>query len=275
MFVTGVGVGPTFAVFTLVVQNSVPVAEARDRDQQPDVLPVGRRHGRPGHHRHDLRDDVDEEAPRQLAAADLPPELVAGFAGSGFRPDQVAGVGDLGASILAQVPEAFRAQVEPFIPAIVDAIHQAFSIATANTFLIGIGASLLAAGLVAALKEVPMGHEVLTATADSAATHAERSLEWARDRRARRVARARFLSPVVRWGAATGPALPLIRPGGPLRRIAGPPFVRGQRPRGAASGAARDAFRDVRRSGYICSRDPCAHHGRKGLDQPGLRRQPV
>jgi EmrB/QacA subfamily drug resistance transporter len=171
MFVTGVGVGPSFAVFTLVVQNSVPVEKLGTATSNLTFFQsvggtvglaiTGTIFGT----------TLIEDAPRQLAAADLPPELVAEFAGSGFRPDQVAGVGDLGASILAQVPEAFRAQVQPFIPAIVDAIHQAFSIATANTFLVGIGASLLAAGLVAALKEVPMGHEVLTATADSAATH--------------------------------------------------------------------------------------------------------
>jgi hypothetical protein len=57
------------------------------------------------------------------------------------------------------VPEAFRSQVEPFIPAIVGALHEAISIATAQTFVIGIGASLLAATLVATLREVPVRHE--------------------------------------------------------------------------------------------------------------------
>jgi hypothetical protein len=87
------------------------------------------------------------------------------LAGGGVQPDAIGGVGDLGAAILAQVPAAFRAQVEPFIPAIVDAIHQAFSIATANTFVIGIGASLIAAGLVALLREVPMRNEMPAAAA--------------------------------------------------------------------------------------------------------------
>jgi hypothetical protein len=64
----------------------------------------------------------------------------------------------LGAAILAQVPEAFRGQVEPFVPAIVDALHQAISLATANTSLIGIAASLLAALLVATLREVAVRH---------------------------------------------------------------------------------------------------------------------
>jgi hypothetical protein len=67
----------------------------------------------------------------------------------------LTGVGDLGAAILAAIPEAARSQVAPFVPAIVDAIYQAFSIATANTFLLGIGASLLAAGAVLFLREAP------------------------------------------------------------------------------------------------------------------------
>ncbi len=63
--------------------------------------------------------------------------------------NQLTGVGDLGAAILAQVPPEFQAQVEPFIPAIVDAIHTSFSIATGATFIIGILTALLAAAVVA------------------------------------------------------------------------------------------------------------------------------
>ncbi len=160
MFVAGLGVGPTFAVFTLVVQNSVPVERLGTATSNLTFFQqvggtvglaiTGTIFGT----------SLIEEAPRQLAAADVPPELSAALAGGGVQPDAIGGVGDLGAAILAQVPAAFRAQVEPFIPAIVDAIHQAFSIATANTFVIGIGASLIAAALVAMLKEVPMRNEV-------------------------------------------------------------------------------------------------------------------
>jgi EmrB/QacA subfamily drug resistance transporter len=159
MFVTGIGVGPSFAVFTLVVQNSVPVERLGTATSNltffqsvggtVGLAVTGTIFGTV----------LADEAPRRLAAADLPPELVAGFGGSDIRADQVTGVGDLGASILAQVPEAFRSQVEPFVPAIVGAIHEAISMATAQTFVIGIGASLLAALLVAMLREVPVRHE--------------------------------------------------------------------------------------------------------------------
>ena len=49
------GVGPTFSVFTIIVQNAVPFRPARRRYLQPDVLPPDRRDGRAGHHRHRLR----------------------------------------------------------------------------------------------------------------------------------------------------------------------------------------------------------------------------
>jgi len=154
MFITGIGVGPSFAVFTLVVQNSVPIQRLGTATSNLTFFQsvggtiglaiTGTIFGT----------TLAAEAPRQLVAAGVPPELAA--AGGG-QLDAATAVGDLGAAILAQVPEAFRAQVEPFIPAIVDAIHQAVSIATASTFYVGVAASLLAALLVAALKEVRMG----------------------------------------------------------------------------------------------------------------------
>jgi EmrB/QacA subfamily drug resistance transporter len=159
MFLTGIGVGPSFAVFALVVQNSVPLERLGTATSNLTFFQsVGGTVGLA------ITGTVfgttlAEQAPRQLAVAGLPPGLVAGLSGGGANPDAVTGVGDLGAAILAQVPAAFRSQVEPYIPAIVDAIHQAISIATANTFLIGIVASLAAAGLVLLLREVPVRHE--------------------------------------------------------------------------------------------------------------------
>ena len=58
MFIAGLGVGPTFSVLTIVIQNAVPFQRARRRDLEPDVLPPDRRHGRPRVRRDDLRDGV-------------------------------------------------------------------------------------------------------------------------------------------------------------------------------------------------------------------------
>ena len=45
--------------------------------------------------------------------------------------------------------------MEPFIPVLVSAIYEGFSLATASTFTVGIVGSLAAAGLVLLLREAP------------------------------------------------------------------------------------------------------------------------
>jgi hypothetical protein len=57
---------------------------------------------------------------------------------------------------------AARSQVEPLVAAIVDAIYRAFSIATANTFVLGIGAAVVAAG--AGVAGVPTTERTPTAS---------------------------------------------------------------------------------------------------------------
>lgn len=155
MFVTGLGVGPTFAVFTLIVQNAVPIARLGTATSNLTFFQqvggmvglaiTGTIFGT----------TLAEEVPRQLGAAGVPAE-VGGALATGGGLDALTGVGDLGSAILAATPEAVRAQVQPFVPAIVDAIYRAFSLATASTYILGIGAALLAAGLVLFLREVPM-----------------------------------------------------------------------------------------------------------------------
>jgi EmrB/QacA subfamily drug resistance transporter len=149
MAVTGLGVGPTFAVFTLVVQNSVPVRQLGAATSNVTLFQqlggtiglaiTGTIFG----------SVMLEEVPRQMSAAGVPEQVVSGFQSGGSSTlNDLSRVGDLGASILSQVPEQFRSLVEPFIPAMVTGIHEAFSIATASTFVVGIGTALLAAFLV-------------------------------------------------------------------------------------------------------------------------------
>jgi hypothetical protein len=90
-----------------------------------------------------------EEMPKQIEAAGVPKEFAGQFAQGGSSAlNNLSGVGDLGSAILAGLPPDVAAQVKPLIPAIVNGIHQAFSIATSATFVIGIGAALVAAALV-------------------------------------------------------------------------------------------------------------------------------
>ena len=84
-------------------------------------------------------------------AAGVPQQFVDQFAGG--QSVDLTGTGDLGSG---SSPEPARAAVEPLIPNIVHGIHEAFSIAIASTFWVGIVGALIAAVLVLFLHEVPM-----------------------------------------------------------------------------------------------------------------------
>jgi EmrB/QacA subfamily drug resistance transporter len=155
MFVTGLGVGPMFSIFTLVVQGAVAPQQIGTATSSLTLFQqlggsvglaiAGTVFG----------SRLVEELPKELSSS-VPPQVAAGFAGSGSAAiGQLSGVGDLGQAILAAAPVAARAQLEPFVPAIVDAIHRAFSIATASTFTFGIAAAVVAVIVVAFLREAP------------------------------------------------------------------------------------------------------------------------
>jgi EmrB/QacA subfamily drug resistance transporter len=156
MAVTGLGVGPMFAVFPLIVQNSVPVHQIGSAVSNLSFFQsvggtvglaiTGTVFG----------STLAREVPSSLGSAGLPPEVGGALAsGAGGGAQSLTGVGDMGVSILASLPPDVRGVVEPFIPTIVGAIHDAFSIATASTFVVGIVSSLAAAGLVLLFREAP------------------------------------------------------------------------------------------------------------------------
>jgi hypothetical protein len=113
-----------------------------------------------------------EEMPKQIEAAGVPKEFAGQFAQGGSSAlNNLSGVGDLGSAILAGLPPDVAAQVKPLMPAIVTGIHEAFSIATSATFVLGIGAALLAAALVLiGLPGGRMGEGEVTAGDTSAAS---------------------------------------------------------------------------------------------------------
>lgn len=165
MFIAGIGVGPTFAVFTIIVQNAVPFHELgvatsnltffRQIGGSVALAIVGTIFG----------STFEEQLGPQLTTAGVPAQVVDGFgqAGSNGSLDfnQLTGVGqDLGQAILAAIPAQFRSAVEPFISNIVTGIHAAFSLAVAQTFWIGVGAAIIAAVAAAAMHE----HALRTAT---------------------------------------------------------------------------------------------------------------
>jgi EmrB/QacA subfamily drug resistance transporter len=155
MALAGLGIGPSFAVFPLIVQNAVSpdrigVATSSLTFFQQIGGTVGLTVAGTL-----FADRIKTEIPVQLVAAGVPKQMVDAFSAGGGQVD-LTGTGDLGARILAATPDAFKPVVEPVIPNIVQGIHEAISIAIANTFWAGIVAAVLAAILVLFLREVPM-----------------------------------------------------------------------------------------------------------------------
>jgi EmrB/QacA subfamily drug resistance transporter len=154
MVIAGLGIGPSFAVFTLVVQNSVNaarigVATASLTFFQQIGGTIGLTFAGSL-----LATRLVTEIPKQLVVAGVPQQVVDGFAG-GASVD-LTGTGDLGQRILASVPPAQQPQIAPLIPAIVQGIHEAFSIAIAATFWVGVVGAVIAVVAVAFMHEEPM-----------------------------------------------------------------------------------------------------------------------
>jgi EmrB/QacA subfamily drug resistance transporter len=159
MFIAGVGVGPTFSVPTIVIQNAVPFRQLgvatsnltffRQIGGTIALAFVGTIFGT----------TFKDQLIPQMTAAGVPSQITDGFtqaSGGGFDFSSLTGVGDLGQAILAAIPPQFQAAVQPFIPAMVEGVHGAFSLATAQTFWLGVFGSVVALLAAVAIKEIPL-----------------------------------------------------------------------------------------------------------------------
>jgi hypothetical protein len=150
MFVAGLGIGPSFAVFTIIVQSAVApkmlgaatssLTFFRQVGGSVGLAIAGTIFG----------SSFTDEIPHQLGLQGVPQPLIDGF--SQVNPaeqGELTNVGvDLGQQILSSVPESARPSIEPFIGQIVDGIHQAFSIAISNTMWLALFAAIAAAAVV-------------------------------------------------------------------------------------------------------------------------------
>ena len=160
MFIAGLGVGPTFSVPTIVIQNAVPFRQLgvatsnltffRQIGGTIALAFVGTIFGTA------FKDNLVP----QLSAAGVPPQVVDGFtqasSGGSFDLAKLTGVGDMGQLILSQIPAAFQDAIKPFIGAMVEGIHGAFSLATAQTFWLGVAGSVVALLAAVLVKEIPL-----------------------------------------------------------------------------------------------------------------------
>jgi len=147
------GIGPSFAVFTLVVQNAVSperigVATSSLTFFQQIGGTVGLTIAGTV-----FATRLATEIPSQLLSGGVPAQVVAQLVGGGL---DLTGTGDLGQRILASVPAPGQAALAPLIPGIVHAIYEAISISIASTFWVGVAAASVAAVFVLFLPGVPM-----------------------------------------------------------------------------------------------------------------------
>jgi EmrB/QacA subfamily drug resistance transporter len=155
MFLAGLGVGPTFSVFTIVIQNAVPFRQMgvatsnltffRQIGGSVALAFVGTI----------FASTFQDDLIPQMTAAGVPQQVLAGFqqavASGAVDFNQLTGVGDIGAAITANFP-----QLAPVVPAIVEGIHGAFSLAVGQTFWLGVGGSIVATIAALAIKELPL-----------------------------------------------------------------------------------------------------------------------
>ena len=151
MFIAGLGVGPTFAVFTIVVQNSVPFKEMGAATSDLTLFrQIGTTVGIAVAFtifRLNFTWDLLRE---QLVAAGAPAQLVPVDPPAGFDAAALTSVNvDASTGFFAQIPPQFQ---EIFI----DGFHRAFTIAIGNSIWVGVVASAIALAAAFFLKEIPL-----------------------------------------------------------------------------------------------------------------------
>jgi EmrB/QacA subfamily drug resistance transporter len=162
MFVAGVGIGPSMAVFTIIVQNAVPFSELGAATSDLTLFrQIGGTVGLTLAFTL-FRNFLSWDAIRtQLLNAGAPAQLVPVSAPAGFDTGQLTNVGGGGPSFLDKIPPAYQ-------QTFVDGFHQAFSIALANSMWLGVGALAVAVISVSLLREQPLRQHFGAAEAESA-----------------------------------------------------------------------------------------------------------
>ena len=168
--IMGLGIGPSMAVFTIIVQNAVPI---RTMGVATSALTFFRQIG--GSIGLAIAGTVFGSsiisglAPAMVKAG-VPAEI-ANQIPQHVSQGEVTSVGtNLGADLLSRVPEAARPVIEPLLPAIINGVHEAFSTAIANAMWFGVAAGFGAALIIILLlPELPLRQHVGEEAADAPA----------------------------------------------------------------------------------------------------------
>ena len=158
MFLAGLGVGPTFSVFTIVIQNSVPFRQMgvatsnltffRQIGGSVALAFVGTIFATT--FQNDFVPQLTQAGVSQGTMAQIEGALKSGL----FDLSNVVGVGNLHDAIAKFAPPAD-------VEAIVQGIYGAFSLAVAQTFYLGVFGALVALIAALAIKELPAPRQQL------------------------------------------------------------------------------------------------------------------
>jgi hypothetical protein len=154
MFLAGLGIGPSMAVFTIIVQNAVPFAELGAATSDLTLFrQIGGTVGLTFAFTL-FRNFLSWDAIRtQLVAAGAPAQFVPATPPAGFDAGQLTNVAGNGAGVMARVP----AEMQPIF---LKGFHEAFSIALGHSMWLGVGALAIAVLSVVLLREAPLRHHV-------------------------------------------------------------------------------------------------------------------
>ena len=151
MFIAGLGVGPTFAVFTIVVQNSVPFKELGAATSDLTLFrQIGTTVGIAVAFTIFRLNFTWGLLREQLLAAGAPAQFVPEAAPAGFDPAALTSVNaNASGDLLGSIPPAAQA-------IFVDGFHRALTIAIGNSIWLGVAASAIALVAAFMLKEIPL-----------------------------------------------------------------------------------------------------------------------
>jgi len=159
MFLAGLGIGPSMAVFTIIVQNAVPFSELGAATSDLTLFrQIGGTVGLTLAFTL-FRNFLSWDAIRtQLIAAGAPAQFVPATPPAGFDAGQLTNVAGNGAGFLAQIPAQMQA-------IFLKGFHEAFSVALGHAMWLGVGALAIAVLSVVMLHEAPLRHHATDAEA--------------------------------------------------------------------------------------------------------------
>jgi len=150
MFIAGLGIGPTFAVFTIIVQNAVPFQDLGAATADLTLFrQIGTTVGIAFAYTLFRLNFTWDLLRSQVIAAGAPAALVPTTPPAGFDIAALTSVGGGGSNPLAQIPAQFQA-------IFVQGFHQAMTISIANSIWLGVGAAALAVVSALFLHEIPL-----------------------------------------------------------------------------------------------------------------------